>query len=79
MGTKRVAKRPREPDSKGKKEGDIFEVSKIVDEIKIPHQYRVRWKGYGPSDDTWEDASTLNSARGAVRAYKAAKTKRSKR
>jgi DNA (cytosine-5)-methyltransferase 1 len=28
--------------------------------------YQVRWKGYGPQDDTWEPLSNLLSAKDAI-------------
>lgn len=43
-------------------DGDIYEVESIVD-CRIIHgvrRFRVRWVGYGPEDDTWEEESNLN-------------------
>ena len=40
-------------------ETDEFIVQKILDHKieKGAHYWRVRWKGYGPEEDTWEPAS----------------------
>jgi hypothetical protein len=61
-------------DAPTKDESETFEprgnkskwsVSRIVDERPHPDysdgrvQYRIRWTGFAPSDDTWEDASTI--------------------
>jgi hypothetical protein len=49
-------------DEEGEDE-ELFKVEKIVDhkldKFGVP-LYRTRWKGYGPSDDTWEP--TVNVA-----------------
>ncbi len=32
-------------------------------------QYLVRWKGYGPHEDTWEPARNLANAQEMIRAF----------
>lgn len=32
-------------------------------------EYRVRWKGFGPDEDTWETTKTLANARDCIRDY----------
>ena len=41
---------------------DFFEVQSIIDHEGTPgnHKYLVRWKGYGPKDDTWEPIEHFN-------------------
>jgi hypothetical protein len=61
-------------DAPTKDESETFEpqgnkskwsVSRIMDERPHPDysdgrvQYRIRWTGFAPSDDTWEDAATM--------------------
>lgn len=48
-----------------------FEVKSIVDvrERQGVKEYKVRWKNYGSEDDTWEEASSLESAALAVADY----------
>lgn len=47
---------------KEKSDGEnVYEVDRLIDDKiidKIRH-YRVRWRGYGPGDDTWEKAENL--------------------
>jgi hypothetical protein len=46
-------------------ESDLYEVAAIVDSRfdrrSKKHSYRVRWKGYPPSEDTWEPSSSLTA------------------
>lgn len=50
-------------DTEVEAEGDTFQVETILaskkDRGKV--KYRVRWKGYGPSDDTWEPLENVAS------------------
>ena len=48
-----------------------FEVEKIVGKKKEGRKilYQVRWKGYGPSEDTWQKTSDLRNAKDAIKAY----------
>ena len=41
-----------------------FEVQEVLDSRRFRRklQYKVRWKGYSPADDTWEDADHLENA-----------------
>ena len=58
-------------------EGDelAYEIEKIADSAltrnKRGVQYRVRWKGYPPSEDQWLSASNLKNAREAVEEFHA--------
>jgi transposase InsO family protein len=61
--------------------GTAFEVSKIVgkgwDEVspgKWVPRYRVRWKGYGEADDTWESLDNLTGLEGLIETYDALHT-----
>ena len=46
-----------------------YEVERVVDERKASggrKEYRVRWKGYGEEDDTWEPMKNLGNVKGLV-------------
>ena len=56
----------------------VYEVEAIVDKRmndapigkrKKGVEYRVRWKGYAPDEDTWEPVSALGSVMGKVRRF----------
>jgi hypothetical protein len=58
---------PEESDDEEDEEGgdeELFKVEKIVDHkldrYGVP-QYKTRWKGYGPGDDTWEPTANVAS------------------
>ena len=53
------------------KDGTIeYEVDKIVDHRTRPRkEYRVRWKGYLSSDDTWKPISNLQIAKELIEEY----------
>lgn len=50
-------------DNSEKSEEELFEVERIVGLSKIRGRtlYKVRWKNYGPADDTWEPVDNLQS------------------
>lgn len=45
------------------KSSKFFEVERITGKKKVGSsvQYRVRWKGFGPEEDTWEPARNLKN------------------
>jgi hypothetical protein len=47
-----------------------FEVAAIVDMRLSPVQFRVRWKGFGSTGDTWEPVAGLKAAKRKVDAFK---------
>ncbi|DBA85002.1 TPA: hypothetical protein ACH3X2_005738 [Trebouxia sp. C0005] len=54
---------------------DAYEVDRIIDHRSwhagniVRVQYLVRWKGYGPEDDTWLSKTSLRHAREAIQDY----------
>lgn len=52
-----------------------YEVDKVVDRryyiagSQVRVQYLVRWKGYGPEDDTWQSRNSLRHARQAIQEF----------
>ncbi|XP_062583581.1 M-phase phosphoprotein 8-like [Saccostrea cucullata] len=61
--------------SSGKSEDELFEVERIVGMSKNRGKtlYKVRWKNYGPADDTWEPVDNLQSCLDLVEDYQAKK------
>ena len=49
-----------------------FEVEAILTHRKrgAGYQYLVRWKGYGPNDNSWEPERNLSNAADVLKAYK---------
>ena len=41
--------------------GELYDVEKIIGrrQVNDTYQYRIRWKGYGENEDTWEPTSYL--------------------
>ena len=56
-----------------------YEVDKIIDHSnyragsQVRTKYLVRWKGYGPEDDTWQSKSSLRHAQQAIKDYEASR------
>ncbi|XP_041454023.1 chromodomain Y-like protein 2 [Lytechinus variegatus] len=53
--------------------GDVFEVQVILDSRRTKggeFEYKIRWKGYGPSEDTWEPEENLIHCEELLRDYK---------
>lgn len=48
------------------------EVQKVVSHNKLPQgdfEYKVRWKGFKPADDTWEHEEECSGCKGAIAEY----------
>lgn len=72
---KRTAKKSKKSPAKGKAKASAeYEVEKIVDDKKDGGKilYRIRWKGFKASDDTWEPITKLSCPE-KIAAYKASK------
>jgi hypothetical protein len=52
-----------------------YEVEAILNHRTLRHhaQYLVRWKGYGPSEDSWEPEKNLANSKRILNEYKRAK------
>ena len=55
---------------------DEYEVDKILKYSQKTKKYLVRWKGYGPKDDTWEPRSHLQRSPEALRNFQQAQETR---
>ena len=49
----------------------FYEVEGIIDSRRFGRtvKYRVRWKGYGEADDTWQPIDTLQGQMGMIREF----------
>jgi hypothetical protein len=52
-------------------DSEEFEVEKLLDRrvVRGKEQFLVRWRGYGPFDDTWEPRENLSNAPEALKAF----------
>lgn len=68
----RSPKRQRAPPDSDTEEDSQYEVEKILDVRKYSSgmKFKLRWKGYGSEDDTWEPLSHLDSCQDLLRAFK---------
>jgi len=60
------------PEPEIQKDGSVeYEVEKIVHRRKRHNrwEYRVRWRGYGPEEDTYETGKTLHRVRHLIKEY----------
>jgi hypothetical protein len=50
---------------------DVYEVDRIIDHRGEGdnREYRIRWKGYGPEEDTWEPVSNLFDSEHSIQEY----------
>ncbi|KNZ76902.1 Chromobox like protein, partial [Termitomyces sp. J132] len=63
--------RPSRPPPIEVKDKYHYEVNEILDSqiVRGRLQYLVRWKGYGPEDDTWEPQKNLDRAPDKLRDF----------
>uniref|UniRef100_A0A8D9AJ80 Chromodomain Y-like protein n=1 Tax=Cacopsylla melanoneura TaxID=428564 RepID=A0A8D9AJ80_9HEMI len=57
----------------GSVDNEEYEVEKVIHHRKFTNggvEYLIRWKGYGPDDDTWEKESNLTSSAVLIAEYK---------
>ncbi|KAL1448798.1 hypothetical protein WDU94_000058 [Cyamophila willieti] len=73
--SKSKAKAPKNDveDNNGSVDNEEYEVDKVIHHRKFSNgtvEYLIRWKGYGPDDDTWEKESNLTSSAVLIAEYK---------
>lgn len=47
----------------------------VIDADTLEHMYRVKWKGYGLNEATWEPKTNLEHAAALIKAFDAKQTK----
>lgn len=70
------------PDSSSDNEEE-YEVEEILESVidadTFEHMYRVKWKGYGLNEATWEPKTNLEHAAALIKAFDAKQTKETRK
>jgi len=77
VAAKKPASRGRKANGTTETPAEEYEVEKIVDSMidadTMEHMYRIKWKGYGEEENTWEPKTNLGHALELVKAFDAKK------
>ncbi|XP_052244861.1 M-phase phosphoprotein 8-like isoform X1 [Dreissena polymorpha] len=67
--------------SHSESEPELFEVERILGKIKTNGkvQYKIRWKGFGPEEDTWEPTKNLASCQDLIEEFERKQTELAKK